>query len=134
ARVIGYRTVGVCGQSDAQGGEHANGGNPDAVEAHAETFSIKGPALCRKTIGKHRSDRHESHWGQHRDHTFTHTGNDDGRRTGLRLLRDSLRGAIAMRSIVLGRLADQDTGYKSCHDRTPQAPVILEAQAPENEP
>jgi hypothetical protein len=33
AGVVGHRAVGVDGHGDAEGGEHADGGDADAVEA-----------------------------------------------------------------------------------------------------
>ena len=41
ACVVGDRAVGVRGQGDAQGGEHAHGGDTDAVKSHAHVGKVE---------------------------------------------------------------------------------------------
>ena len=78
--VVGNRAVGIRRQRDAQRREHADCGNPHAVQAQGKVIRI----IKIKTIGKAERQQRSGTCDQHRrpraQHAFGNAADDDGRR------------------------------------------------------
>ena len=102
ASVVGDGAVGVDGELNAGGREHAERCDGDAVEA--------GDRISGDHAGGDEDDRHHG-----RLHADAQAGDDVRGSAGLRLFGDRVDRAAAQRAVVRGDVADGDTYYETEH-------------------
>ena len=126
--IVGNRTVGVGSQGDAQCGEHAHGGNADAVQTVCQTLARHAQV---ETVGKAEAeddghtDGDDGDAGGYHARAYTFYYNSSGTRQSC--LRNLLGGLVRVRRVVLGGLSDDDTGCQSADDREGESQPVLDA-------
>ncbi len=119
AGVIGDGAVGVGGEGDAEGREHANGGKGDTVEAVAGTGETAGGAEGNEDGGA------DDDYGQGRgEHAKANTADDEGGGAGLGFFSKVLGGVVGVRGEVFGADTDEDTGDEAGEDGGVKAHAI----------
>ncbi len=121
AGVVRHGAVSVRGQGDAQGGEHADGGDADAVEAPVEGFGEgtggihnDGGAAGGEVAQQH-GGRHNQDGGQGGQDTQGNTADDDGGGAGLGS-GQLLSGLIGVRGVILREVADGAAADETAED------------------
>ena len=113
AGVVGDGAVGVGGEGDAEGREHADGRDGDAVRVAERRGGDDG-------------DR-EDDGGRHaRDHADAEALDDDGGGAGHAAVLDRDDGAEVERGEVLGELTDDDAGEEADDDAVPDVDAHAE--------
>ena len=127
ARIVGDGAVGVCGEGDAQGGEHTHGCDGHAVETlgqgggghHVLHVEADGEEICQHDCADDCDDRNGG-----RNHTQSDTVDNDGCGAGLGGLCQLLGGFIGVRSVVFGGLADDHACEQTSHYRAAEVPPV----------
>src|SRR5699024_868112 len=109
--VVRHRAVGVGGQGDAQGGQHAHRGDADAVEPPVKG----GPAS-----GGVEADEDGGDGGQHAQGP---PSADDGGRARLRGGGQLLGGLVGVRGVVFRKVADGTPPDEAAQDGGVDPPV-----------
>ena len=128
AGVVGHGAIGIGGQGDAQGAQHADGSQSDAVQAHAGVGGTTG-----QEEGQQDADGHDDDGQCGGQHAQAQTADDDGGGAGLALAAQLLGGLIGVGGVVLGGLADQHAGHQAGQNGHIQAPVLDAQQLPHQE-
>ena len=131
AGVVGHGAVSVGRKGDAEGGEHADSGNADAVQALVELsgeraagVDDRGGAACAEVAEQDSdgNDQNGSHGGLQAQRD---TADDDRGGAGLGSGGQLLRGLIVVRGVVLGEVADGAAADQAAEDRNVDAPAVL---------
>mgnify|MGYP007025180156 CR=1 FL=1 len=129
AGIVGHGAVGVGGQGDAQGGEHAHACDADAVKTAVEGLG-KGAGLIHnhsaaasgKVAHQHRRG-HDQNGGQSGLQSQGNAADDDGGGAGLGGGGQFLGGLVRVRSVVLGEVADGAAADEAAEDGDVHAPA-----------
>ncbi len=104
AGVVGDGAVGVYGYGNARRGQHADRRQRDAVEVIGDLVGDEDAD----------ADQQRRHPGAH--HADSHAADDGGGGAGLRLVGDGLDGAIVLRGVDLGDIADDEADDEAGND------------------
>ena len=130
ASIVGNGTVCICCQRDAQGGEHAHGGNTDTIKAVLDAFwiHIHLETICAK-VAEHDGHANCQHGDACGNHTSSDTLDDNGGGACLTCSGNGLRGRIAVAGIVFRSLAYDDAGGKTADNAEGKTEPVLKAEA-----
>ena len=131
ASVVRHGAVGVGGQGDAQGGEHAHAGDADAVQALVEReaeaahlIQDGGGAACGE-VGDQDGHRHDQDGGDGGHQAQGNAADDDGSGAGLGSGGQLFGGLIVIRGKILGEVADESTADQTAEDGNEDAPAVV---------
>ena len=131
AGVVGHGAVSVGRKGDAEGGEHADSGNADAVQALVELSSERtagiddrGGAACAEVAEQDGDgdNQNGSHGGLQAQGD---TADDDRSGAGLGSRGQLLGGLVVVRGVVLGEVADGAAADEAAEDGDVNAPAVL---------
>ena len=119
ARVVGHGAIGVGRQRDAEGGEHADGGQADSEQAR---LKVLDSARAGEAGHNGNADDDNRNGGGH--HAQGKAADNDGGGAGLGGLGKLLGGLIGIRGVVFGEIADQVAGQQADEDRDEKAGLL----------
>ena len=108
AGVIGDRAVSVGGQGNAQGSQHTDGGQADAVEAVIVGVAAAGQEIAGQNGSA--DDDHRKHGGKH---SQGQAADDDGSGTGAGGARQLLGRLIGIGGVIFGDHTDENTSQQA---------------------
>ena len=117
AGVVGDRAVSVGRERNAEGREHPDRRDADAVKTERERLNVREVETGRAAERENRRDADDDDRRPNAEHTFGDTGDNDRRRARFALARDALRRFVFVRGAVFRPLADQPTGEQTDDDR-----------------
>ncbi len=106
--VVGDGTVCVGCEGDTERRKHTHGCDTDTVKTEHEFVSTTGTDECKNDRDDNGCERSPGTF-----HTFSHTGDDDGRGPGFCLLGDFLSRLVFVAGVVLGGFTDDNTGKET---------------------
>ena len=136
ACVVGHGAVGVSGQGDTQGGEHAHTGDADAVQTSVKGLgeSAGGVHDLGGSAGGEVADQdgggHNENGGHSGLKAQGDTTDDDGGGAGLGGGSQLLGGLVGVGSVVLGEITDGAAPHQTGYDGGIHAPA---AHGPQGE-
>ena len=131
AGVVGHGAVSVGGQGDAQGGEHAHGGDADAVQAAVEVGGEgagavhDGGGAAGGEVGDQDGHGHDEDGGDGGHHAQGDAADDDGGGASLRGGGQLLGGLVVVGGEVLGEVTDEGTADQATQDGDEHAPGVV---------
>mmetsp|Transcript_33142 Transcript_33142/g.55543 ORF Transcript_33142/g.55543 Transcript_33142/m.55543 type:complete len:789 (-) Transcript_33142:223-2589(-) len=111
--VVRHRPVGVSGQGDAEGGQHAHGG-----DGH--------PVLVLDGVAGDDGDAEDQRGGHARDHAHAQALDDNGGGAGHAAVLDGDHGGEVERGEVFRELADQHAGDETDQDTVELVPHVVQ--------
>ncbi len=120
AGVIGNRAVSVGSEGDAEGGEHADTGDANAVKTLVEAGLTAGAEEADYYSGADNEDG-----GERGLHAERKTADDDGCRAGLGRGGKLLGGLVVIGGVILGEVTDSAAADKAAEDGNIYAPAVL---------
>ena len=131
AGVVGNGAVSVGREGDAEGGEHADSGNANAVQALVELsgeraagVDDRGGAACAE-VAEQDSNRDDQDGGHGGLQAQRDAADDDRSRASFGSGGQLLRGLIVVRGVVLGEVADGAAADEAAEDGDVNAPAVL---------
>ena len=127
--VVGDRPVSIGSQRNTQRRQHTDRCYTDSIESLADVAGrdhILHIESCRTQIRENDRYGNRHHRNRGRDHSHTDTRNDHRCRTRLGALRDFPSRFIRVRSVIFGRLSDDDTGNQSDDNRERKAQPVID--------
>ena len=124
ARIVGHGAVGISGKGDAEGGEHTDRGEGNAVEAQLRVARIADRGA---EVSDENGDADDDDGQRRGEHAEADAADDDGGRAGLAAGGEVLCRLVGVRGVIFRHAADQNARKESCQNGEPQ-PVECAAE------